>query len=276
MIPLIKGKILVGAPICQEPIVLSAFLRSLNRLETPEHEVFYHFIDDNYNPLSKKYLEDFQKKRDNVVIRKEEAVIPQAIPYVNHNWTQNKIWKVAAYKDSLIARARQEGFDYLFLIDSDLLLYPKTLAHLVNTGKDIISEIFWTKWSGNAIEQPQVWLSDSYTQYKKIPGEKLTREEEKIRTLAFYKLLRQPGIYPVGGLGACTLISKNAFEKDISFQKISNLSLWGEDRHFCVRACVLNIGLFVDTHYPAYHVYRPSELENGLDFLKKTEPGKEK
>ena len=266
-----KGKILVGSPVCQEPEILSAFLRSLDRLEISEYELFYHFIDDNYNPLSKKQLMDFQQQAGNVLIEGEGMEAPQSIPYINHNWNQSKIWKVAEYKNGLIARARREGFDYLFLIDSDLLLHPKTLVHLIGVEKEIVSEIFWTKWSGNAIEQPQVWLSDSYTQYKKLPGERLTKEEEKTRTLAFYKMLRQPGVYPVGGLGACTLLAKTAIEKGVSFQKISNLSLWGEDRHFCVRACVLGIGLFVDTHYPAYHVYRPSELENGLDFLKRTE-----
>lgn len=264
-----KRKILIGAPICQEPMVLSAFFMSLRRLEIPDCEVFYHFIDDNYHPMSKEFLSDFQNTLENVTIELPSDN-PDLVPYMNHMWTQDKIWKVAAYKDSIIDRARREDFDYLFLIDSDLLLHPEAVAHLIGTGKDIIAEIFWTKWAEKSVEQPQVWMSDVYNQYEKQPGEKLTKEEEKIRTFAFFKKLRVPGVYKVGGLGACTLISKAAIEKGVSFKRIENLTFWGEDRHFCVRANAMGIDLFVDTQYPAYHVFRPSELPGGLEFLNKT------
>ena len=44
----------------------------------------------------------------------------------------------------------------------------------------------------------------------------------------------------------------------------------GRDRHFCVRAIVLGIDLFVDTHYPSYHIFRAEELHKGLEFLENT------
>ena len=31
--------------------------------------------------------------------------------------------------------------------------------------------------------------------------------------------------------------------------------MFGEDRHFCIRAAALGLSLYVDTHYPAYHIY---------------------
>jgi len=64
----------------------------------------------------------------------------------------------------------------------------------------------------------------------------------------------------VGGLGACTLISSTALSAGVSFKPIKNLTIHGEDRFFCIRAAVLGIGLFVDTHYPAYHIYREQDL----------------
>src|SRR5690606_16148011 len=47
----------------------------------------------------------------------------------------------------------------------------------------------------------------------------------------------------------------------VSFSEIKNLSFWGEDRHFCIRAAALGLSLYVDTNYPAYHIYRESDLE---------------
>lgn len=266
-----KGKILIGSPICQDPMVLHAFFMSLRRLKISDYEVHFQFIDDNHNALSKVFLSDFQKAVPNVVIE-QPSNEPVASLYINHSWSHDKIQKVAAYKDGMIDRVRREGFDYLFLIDSDILLHPQTIDHLIQQEKDIIAEVFWTKWTENAVEQPQVWMSDFYNQFEKKPGEKLTQKEEKIRTFNFFKKLRVPGVYNVGGLGACTLISNAAAEKGISFEQIDNLTFWGEDRHFCVRATVLGIGLFVDTQYPAYHVFRPSELSGGLEFLNRTAP----
>jgi len=70
-----------------------------------------------------------------------------------------------------------------------------------------------------------------------------------------------PGVYKVGGLGACTLISRNAISKGVSYDEIYNITFWGEDRHFCIRAAALGIELFVDTHFPAFHIYRRSDLK---------------
>lgn len=264
-----KGKVLIGAPICQEPIILHCFFLSLKRLVIPGFEVYYHFIDDNHELQSKELLAGFAKEVNNVTIEKADNEAGKQI-YRNHNWTQSKIWKVADFKDRIIARAREEEFDYLFFIDSDLLLYPQTVGHLIDTGKEIVSEVFWTKWTATSKEHPQVWLSDVYTQYEKALGEKISAEEMEIRKGAFFDKLRVPGLYEVGGLGACTLISKSAMEKGASFKLIKNLSFWGEDRHFCVRANALGIDLFVDTHYPAYHIFRMGELPGGLEFLAKT------
>lgn len=264
-----RGKILIGSPICQEPEILKAFLNSLSRLNIDNFEMFYHFIDDNHDLRSQLLLNGFQEANKNVTVERISES-SEAQPYRNHQWTYENIWKVANYKDRIIERAHKEEFDYLFLIDSDLLLYPQTVSHLINTGKDIIAEIFWTKWAEFAIEQPQVWLSDFYTQCEKQMGEVLSQNEEKIRTHHFFQKLRCPGVYEVGGLGACTLISKTAIERGVSFRPIKNLSLWGEDRHFCVRAIVLGIDLFVDTHYPSYHIFRAEELHKGLEFLENT------
>ncbi len=69
-------------------------------------------------------------------------------------------------KDVIINYAKENQYDYLFLIDSDLMLHPNTLKQLVNQDKEIISEIFWTKWP---IPLPQVWLYDEFIQYEIYP-----------------------------------------------------------------------------------------------------------
>lgn len=72
----------------------------------------------------------------------------------------------------------------------------------------------------------------------------------------------------VGGLGACTLIRRKALLAGVSFKQLSNLSFWGEDRHFCIRAQALGLSLFVDTHHPAFHLYRESDFAEARIWMK--------
>lgn len=264
-------KILIGSPINQSYLILKQFLKSLDELERDEFSVDYMFMDDNEQEASSELLQSFQKyHQSTIIIRKERG--PEHLNYerdeYTHYWGEQQIWKVASLKDEIIQYAYNHEYDYLFLIDSDLVLHPKTLKQLVSQKKDIVSNIFWTKWQPDMKDLPQVWLRGEYTLYDQYRGEQLSDEEISLRTDKFLNKLRIPGLYEVGGLGACTLISKIALGTGISFKEIKNLSYCGEDRHFCVRAQVLGIPLFVDTHYPAYHIYRESELQ-GLESYKR-------
>lgn len=265
-----KKKVVIGSPIHQKPDILKHFLNSLSRLNIDNIDLHYVFIDDNDNKESSKLLNNFSQTEINVNILESGRNDSYRRDNQTHHWNNNLIWKVARYKDIIIQIALENECDYLFLVDSDLVLHPYTLQQLVNSGKDIISNIFWTKWQLNGRILPQVWMFDQYEQYEKFSGESLTKEQIIERHLEFIKVLEKPGVYEVGGLGACTLISKNAIKAGVSFKEIRNISFWGEDRHFCIRAQALGIDLYVDTHYPAFHIYRESDLDNVDTFINNT------
>ncbi len=266
-----QTRILIGSPICQKPDILSEFLTSLEELETGGLHVEFYFVDDNKDEASKKLLTEFSKRHDRTVLNKYEIKTADYVRNENtHYWPDELVWKVAEMKDGMIQYAKSNQFDYLFLIDSDLVIHPDTLQQLIKAEKDIVSTIFWTRWQPNSPEMPQVWVSDHYSLYEARAGEKLEDEEIRRRTVEFLEKLRRPGLYEVGGLGACTLISSAALYAGVSFKKIQNLTLWGEDRHFCVRSAALGLSLYVDTHLPAYHIYRDSDLA-GIEAYKKKE-----
>jgi len=153
-------------------------------------------------------------------------------------------------------------------VDSDLVLHPKTLVHLVGLDKDIVSEVYWTRWTPDLEPLPQVWVGDQYRLYPVKRDEVPDEKEAARRQKEFLEMLRRPGTYRVGGLGGCTLISRRTLLMEVSFAEIYNLGLVGEDRHFCVRAAALGLELYADTHYPPYHLYRESDLA-GLEEYKK-------
>lgn len=263
----VEFNVLIGSCIRQKQKILSQFLNSISELETEGLQVSYFFIDDNDQLDSKIMLDEFCCKSSNTIVYQANDKKDVYICDANtHHWKEQLIWRVAAFKNKIINYAKQKAFDYLFLIDSDIILNPVTLKHLIKTRKDIISEIFWTKWYPNSFLLPQVWLKDTYTQCEMLRGERVDEFEFVRRREDFLNMLKTPGIYEVGGLGACTLISIYAMEKGVSFEEIKNLSFWGEDRHFCIRAAALGLKLFVDTHYPAYHIYREEDLKGVANY----------
>ena len=94
------------------------------------------------------------------------------------------------------------------------------------------------------MEMPNAWCQDQYTYHN------------------YGDILQMyvPGIYRIGMVGACTLIKKKVLEK-VNFDIISNVSfsIW-EDRAFCIRAAVHGFGIYLDTQYPAKHLYREEDL----------------
>jgi glycosyltransferase involved in cell wall biosynthesis len=254
--------VLVASPVHQRPNILECFLESVAELEQNTAKVSYIFTDDNEDEASSELLRQFQANHAGTVVLKSDRSKSSAYSKdeYTHYWKEELIWKVAGMKDTMLRYALKHNYDYIFLVDSDLVLHPRTLEQLIEAGKDIVSNVFWTKWQPNTVEMPQVWLRDEYTMVVKHRNESLTDEESSARMTAFFNRLRVPGVYEVGGLGACTLISRRALAAGVRFAEIKNLSFWGEDRHFCIRAQALGFDLFVDTHFPSYHIYREADL----------------
>lgn len=253
--------VLISSSVRQKAEILREFLLSLKRLKKDGLAVDYCFVDENDDEDAKELLKEFTDGICGKIIIESR---PQDL-YIKdgdtHHWKESLIWKVADNKNMILKLAKEKEYDFVFLVDSDIVLKPETLVHLISLNKDIVSEIFWTRWRKNSIELPQVWVSDQYTLFYKRRDEQITEVDANRRIMDFLNMLKVPGIYKVGGLGACTLISKKAILKGVSFDEIYNVSFWGEDRHFCIRAAALGFELFVDTNYPAFHIYRDDDLK---------------
>lgn len=193
-----KTRVLIGSPIHQKPNVLREFLNSLLRLNIEQIELDFHLIDDNDDEESSLLLQEFKSKGEHIFIQSSGFNDAYIRNDTTHYWNSDLVWKVANFKNLMINRAQTLNYDYLFLIDSDLILHPDTLSHLIGTNKDIISEVFWTQWQPDTMFQPQVWMHDEYNQWEILPGEKLQPEEINRRFHEFIAKLRNPGIYEVG------------------------------------------------------------------------------
>lgn len=266
-----QKKILVGSPVYQKPEILEAFLYSLKGLKCDGSVLDYIFVDDNTDEKSSQLLALFERESSSVTVLQGRGLSSYVCDEESHHWDDSLMLRVANYKNTIIQHAVEKGYDALFFVDSDLVLHPDLVMHLECQQKEIVSEIFWSQWHVGLPLEPNVWLFDEYDLVPKHLGESLSAQEMEKRQAAFLEKLKEPGLYEVGGLGACTLIRRSALLKGVSFAPIKNLTIHGEDRFFCIRAAVLDIPLFVDTRYPAYHIYREVDLVGVPEYIKRCE-----
>jgi glycosyltransferase involved in cell wall biosynthesis len=252
---------------------LEAFLNSLSHLKKETISVDYIFTDDNKDVQSSRLLEEFSPEGSAVTILQGLKGSSYVCNEESHHWSDALMYRVANYKNEIIRYAIKQQYDYLFFIDSDIIVHPDLLEHLKKAEKEIVSEIFWSKWHYNTPFEPNVWLFDEYDLVPRQLGEELDEKEMEKRKSEFLNQLKVPGLYKVGGLGACTLISRSALLKGVDFSPIMNLTIHGEDRFFCIRAEVLGIPLYVDTHFPAYHIYRKRDLPGVTDYIQQCKEG---
>jgi len=248
-------EITLFSAIRQDAEILFLFLEALKRLSYPGKLSFW-FYDDNDQDEAKHLLHSFCQE-SGAEILPSLGFPPQAFIKTEetHQWNTAIVDRVIAIKNFAIARFLNTTAEYLFLIDSDLILQPQTLEVLLETQSWIVSEVFWTQWRQSASHTPylpNVWDLHEYS---------FSSPESILR-------LREPGLYRVGGLGACTLIHRQALEVGLNFSRITGVNFWGEDRHFCIRASCLGIGLYADTHIPPFHIYRKSLIPQCQEWLK--------
>lgn len=250
-----KPTVLVGAIVSQKPKILQQFLKSLKELETNNCAIEYYLLDENSLQESQELLQQsFQGKKNYNIVSKKETDAILSLTISTDPYDIDEINKIAKLKDHILQYALKYNYDYLFLIDSPLVFHPKTLDQLISNNKDIVANIFWNKEISKQDALPQVWLSDQASLFSLGDNEitkKFTMNEIETRSQAFIDKLKRPGLYEVGGLANCILLSKKAINMGVNYRRIQNLTFWREDVHFCLRAEALKLPLYVDTHYPA-------------------------
>ena len=226
-------KILITAPLKQDPKIFEEYQESLDRLIIPEGFTADRFYVVNDCPEIIPH------------IRNAAYIIHNTgDPYIksenDHLWTEDNFNKMSDLRNMTICYMLGRGYEYAywFSVDTDLVLNPHTLEYLIAADKDIVSEIFWTMSRSGL--WCNAWMWDQY-------GMDPEHMEQ----------WKQPGLYQVGMTGALTLVKRRVFEAGVGYARIPNIrhAMQGEDRHFCIRAACAGFEMWLDTNAPATHLY---------------------
>ena len=237
-------KILITAPVRQDIKIFKEYLWSIDRLNIPEgYEIHKYFYLHNSNNL-KKFLKnnEYEILTDDSILEYSERT---------HIWKPENFKAVSTMRTMALEKARKDNYDYVFSVDSDIILRKNTLKELLQNNKDLIGKIWWTAYDK---QQPNNILPNCYNG-RDIQGRLLINFEE----------ITQNGIYETGVVCGCTLISKRIFKNEyINYYPIKNLSSsnW-EDYAFSVRVHTIlpDIKFYIDTNNPVKHLYRIEDYE---------------
>lgn len=223
-------KVLIAAPLRQDPKIFEEYQKGLDALVIPDDVIADRYFVVNDCDEVIPYIRGAEYD----VVNSDNVTV-----YQDHLWTGDLVSKMSVYRNMTIRRALDGGYDYLLSVDTDLVLEPHTLQVLMEADKDCVAGLFWTNGWSNAWMYDQCSVND--------------RPE-----------WHDPGTYRVGGTGALFLIKRKVLEAGVDYTPIPNLkkAVFGEDRHFCIRAVCNGFEIWADTHCQPVHLYRNKQYDD--------------
>jgi glycosyltransferase involved in cell wall biosynthesis len=239
-------KVVVGCLVRNREWVLPKFLEGLELLDYPKDKLSFYFIVNDSTDQSHEILKQWAIKNDQTYrLVKVETVNFGNTEHKEHTWEDSRLRNMSFMRNRVLQSMKKEfSSDAVFMIDSDIIVkHKELLKHLICLERPVVSEVFWAIWGHTTAQPlPNVWIRGGY---------EISQE--------FLTMLKKPGTYPVGGLGACTVLTSEVLDRGITYDRVFNLphDMRGEDRDFCVRAACAGIKLWADTQFTPDHVERP-------------------
>ena len=223
-------KVLIAAPLRQDPKIFREYQNGLDNLIIPDGVQADRFFVVNDCPEVVPEIRNAEYD----VVNNENVMV-----YQNHLWTGELVSAMSVYRNMTIRKALEGGYDYLLSVDTDLVLEEHTLQQLLEDDKDCVAGLFWTNGWTNA------WMYDQVSE-NNLPE------------------WQKPGLYRVGGTGALFLIKRKVLEAGVDYTPIPNLrkAVFGEDRHFCIRAVCNGFEIWADNRCQPVHLYRNKQYDD--------------
>ena len=234
-----KPIILIGAPIQNRESCITDYLNHIYNLEYPKENIILAFYINNSTDKTEEIIQHFQQLHQ----EKYKAI---------RVWT-GKVMKgkqddqtrfirdyalFSVVRNNFLKKIRNLSFDYLFSIDSDVMVEPHTLKKLISNDKDVCAA---TVYNG------QKNGTDFYNAYK------WDNESQAYRVIGTDWLDKANEPFIVDVTGACYLIHRKVLDAGVKYRYYFR----GEDGGFCQSAQKKGFTLWCDP------TLRPKHLLSG-------------
>ncbi|MCX7883678.1 MAG: glycosyltransferase [Caloramator sp.] len=230
----IMYKIMIGCPVHNREWILPYYLRHVYEIDYPKDKVTLCFVVNDSKDKTLDMLIEFKKKYNkqyrNIIIKEINFNMPEDN---RQNRVEKKIYdRIAKVRNEFLGCLCDE--DYVFSIDSDILVPKNSLKRLLSHKKDIVSALVY---------------NDRNNVYPNI----LNIKNGKI---VHYFDFPKESLFQVDITGAVYLIKGEICKKvKYEYHKL------GEDVPFCLNAKKLGYKIWCDSSIICRHIMYPSMLK---------------
>lgn len=226
-------KVMIGCPVRDRAWVLPRYLDCLEKLNTNTFQPQYCFIINDCSDHSPRILAEFARRQPGIVRLIEKNHDSPG----SHRRGQYNLSRLAELRNLLLKAFLESDCDYLFSLDSDILIPSASLTQLLRHDCDIVSALVC---NGHEIGDPGIYnileqgIDGSYRHVRDFPRDR---------------------VFPVDCTGAAYLIKKAVIAAGIRYSSQRG----GEDIAFCEAARSRGFNIFCDGRVECLHLMRESE-----------------
>ncbi len=262
--------VLIGCSVRKPPVIVKSFLENLHQYRLDTIDIKYVFIDDNIDSQSSELLKNFAQDHGNVEIYKAETS-HESLQYTQRvesvfvdKLSYQTVCRVAKNKNKILQKGRDVHADFCFIVDSDILLHPNTLNHLMSQNREVVAPLVWTRLH-DGFMIPNTWSIDDGLFFD-IGIENVVSYEDAVGySLDFINDMKNPQLKKVGGVSGAVLLSREILNLSINFDLIKYLRFEGDYSHFCTKVYASNYSVYLDSNYQGIHLSEASQLEEEIE-----------
>ena len=168
-----RPQIMIGAPVHQRAWILPVYLRHLENLDYPPEQISLGFVVNDSTDSSLAILEEWKQREGPRYGRVEIVVKNLGFPQdVRSNRHRDRIFtRLAQVRNALLSLAQKE--DYLFSVDTDILVGPDTLSRFLANDKDYCSALIFNDRQQRFPNIMKLTGSGQLTHYRDFPANSL-------------------------------------------------------------------------------------------------------
>ena len=241
-------KVLVASPIFYKmKYCLNEFLGGLKELTYKDHEVL--LVDNSRSPEGDEFFNDLRKEKWMTVLKDDSK-------------EERNILRLVSSRNRIIEYALENKFDYILMLDSDVIPPKDIIEKLLASKKDIVSGLYYNYFNvGKELRPlPIAWMFLTEEEFRDIKSQggippsvknrfdlrrHMTNEE------AFSKQTFEV-MYPAAG---CMLLSRKVFSAQrYGLMDVDEKFTSGEDIYFITEARKRGFSSYVNTEVRCNHL----------------------
>jgi len=235
---------MIGCPVRNRAWILPRYLEHLKRLDYPKGLLQYCFVINDCTDNTAELLEDFAADpairarliyTDTMVPSFQLSFSPAASPQSkkpDHRRGTYSLSRLADLRNAILQAFLASDCQYLFSVDSDILVPSQVLMNLMISDCQVVSALVC---NGHQLGDQRIYnilqrVGDHYEFIREFPRDRL---------------------FPVDCTGAAYLIRRDVVEE---YGVVYSAEKGGEDIGFCERAALQGIKLYCDGRLECQHV----------------------